>query len=111
VNGKENSSVLDGAFVPLGFVLGESHADEGSDESADCTADAYAGERCHDGTCGDEGADAGDSESADAREEAECSSDDAAGGGPGGCAFGRLGALFMSEGATTFVIRKKDGNG
>src|SRR6476659_8074818 len=34
VNGEESASALDGAFVTLGFVLGDSHSDPGSNETA-----------------------------------------------------------------------------
>ena len=52
---------FDVAFVALGLILRDSHADKGSYDATDCAT----GERAHDGASGDERPDAWDGESAD----------------------------------------------
>ncbi len=110
VYGEEGSSLFEPAFVAAGFVLGNAEAYEGSYHSAERAAYTEAGERCHDGSCGDEGTDTGDSEGSYAGEQAEGSTDDAARGYTGGCALGSFGVLFVSEGSGGFVVRQEDGD-
>ena len=111
VDGEERSAVLDAAFIALRFVLGNAHADKGSDDSAYRAAYAESGECAHDWAGGDERADAGDGEGSDAGKEAERTTDGSACGDAGRGTLRGLGVLLVGEGAGAFVVRKEDGDG
>ncbi len=104
MNGEQDSASLDSSFVAFGFVLWNAHAYKSAEKATDGSTNSESCECGHDGTSGDEWTDARDSKSADAREEAEGSANDASGGGACSGSFGSLGALLVGEGAGGFVI-------
>ncbi len=108
VDGEKCSAVLDAAFVALGFILGDAHADQGSDETAYCAADSEPGERGHDGAGSDEWTNARYGECSDACQQSERSADYSASRSTCGCAFGRLGVFLVSEIASAGVILQQD---
>ena len=48
VNGEQNSAFSDVYFVALGFVLGDAHTYQGTDETTDSAADSEASKSTHD---------------------------------------------------------------
>ena len=109
VDGEEDASVFDSAFVAFGFVLGDAHAYEGSDESSDCSAYSEACQGAHDGAGCDERAYSGDGERSDAGEEAEGPTYDSAGGDSGGGAFRGLGVFLVGEVLAGVDVGHEDG--
>ena len=110
MHGDEDAAILDAAFVALGLVLGNAHADECSDEAADCSANAETRECAHDGTRSDERTDAGDRERADAGEKTERAADDTADAYAGRGAFRRLGVLLGRELTRAVIVGHEDGD-
>src|ERR1700733_15647655 len=108
MNGKEDSALLDVSFISLRLVLGNAESDQGSHETANGSADAYAGERGHDGASRDERAYTGNRERADSRQNAQSPADCAAGQNAGGGAFGGLGVLLVREFFRSLIIRKQN---
>jgi hypothetical protein len=64
VDGKQNSAILDSAFISFGFIFWNSHADQSARNSANRASYARSGERSHDWTGSDKGSGARDGESA-----------------------------------------------
>ena len=110
VNRQECAAVLDGAFEAFGLVLGDTHADEGSDDSSDGAADTESGKRAHDGTGCDERADSGDCQGSDAGEQAECSANDAASGDAGRRAFRGFRILLVGKGTGALIVGEEHGD-
>jgi hypothetical protein len=54
VSGEKYASLLDPAFIAFGFIFGNAHADEGTDEAAHPAAEAEASQGPHDRAGGDE---------------------------------------------------------
>src|SRR5437868_6598934 len=81
------------ALVALHLVLGDPEADERAGQAAHGGADGRPAERRQDGSRGDERADAGNGQRADASEPSERAADDTAGGRTRRSAFRRLRVL------------------
>src|SRR5580765_956387 len=47
VNGKQNSAIFDATLIPLGFILRNSHADQGSSKTPDRAANSGTGQSRH----------------------------------------------------------------
>jgi hypothetical protein len=97
VDGKQNSAILDSAFISFGFIFWNSHADQSARYSANRASYARSGERSHDWTGGEKGSDARDSEGANAGQPAQSAPEYRAGPSPGRGAFWSLGAPLMGE--------------
>ena len=83
--------------VTLRFVLRHTQSDERSDNAADGSAGTNAGQRSHDGASGYERSKTRNGEGADARQQAERTAEDAAGGSACGSTFGSFGIFLMRE--------------
>ena len=65
MNRQKNATFFDAPLVSLRFVLGDAHAHEGANQTADGAADAEAGESGHDRTGRNERTESGNRENAD----------------------------------------------
>ena len=90
----QDAAVFDAAFVTLGFILRNAHADQRADEAARRAADTEPGQRAHDRTRRDERSKAGDGERADAGKQAQRSAHYSARGRAGAVPSGAL--VFFS---------------
>src|SRR4029079_4815946 len=107
---EQHAAVLDATLVPLGFVLGKSHADERTNQPAYRSADPNACERGHDRTGSDEWSQSGDGECADAGKQSQRAADRAARRRAGGRALGRLRVLLVGELLRALVVRQQHRN-
>lgn len=108
MNAKKDAAFFDAAFVALGFVFRDAHADESPGNAADSAAYADSGESGHDGTGGDEGTEAGNGQGSDAGQPAEAAAYYGSGGGAGGSAFGSFGAFAHGEILCAYIFREED---
>ncbi len=107
VDGEKDAAVFDAAFIALGFVLRNSHADESSGNAADGSADARARECRHDGTCGNERPKARDGNGADTQQPSHGAAENCAGAGASGRAFRSLRVFLVGKVASARVLREQ----
>src|SRR6202162_3394917 len=70
--GNENSTLLQPSLIALGFKFRNAHTYESASHSADSAANSSSGQRRHDWSCCDEGAQSRDCQRADTDEPTEC---------------------------------------
>src|SRR5215472_13498322 len=103
---RQDATALDQPLVTFGLVLGDAHADQRSDQTADHRPSPNAGERGHDGSSRDERSEAWNGEGANAREQAEGSANYSAGSRAGSGPFRRLGVPFVSKLLSAQILRQ-----
>ncbi|HSS07783.1 MAG TPA: hypothetical protein VLK83_11690 [Rhodanobacteraceae bacterium] len=97
VHGNQDVPRANLRVVAFGFELGNSHADEPADHATGRCSDSSSPERGHDRTGGNERADTGNRERADASQPTYGGTDTQTRDATRGCAFGRLGVVLVRE--------------
>src|SRR5580700_9258533 len=108
VNRKENSPCLNVAFVPLGFVFGDAHADQRANQTANGAAGSEAGKGTHDWTRRDKRTEPRNCKSSDAGQQAQRTTDNAARGNARRGSFRRLCILLVGKILRTLVILQEN---
>ena len=96
------------SFVPLGFVLGDAHPDEGANQTTDSAADPEAGKSAHDRTSRNERTESGNRKSADPGQQAQGSADHPAGRNAGRGALRRFCILLMGKVFRPWFVLKQN---
>src|SRR6185369_4537887 len=107
---EQHAAVLDATLVPLGFVLGNSHADERTNQPAYRSADPNACERGHDRTGSDEWSQSGDGECTDAGKQSQRAADRAASRGASGRALGCFRVFLVGKLLRALVVGQQHRN-
>src|SRR5579875_495544 len=97
-------------LVAFRLVFGDAHSRKRAGYAADRSTYAEAGKRRHDRSCGNEGPDSGNRQSADANQPSQGASDHPSGHAPGGSALRSFSALFVSEILRSCILRKENRN-
>src|SRR5579872_3944426 len=90
MHGEQDPAFFNPAFVALGFVFGNAHADEGSRNAADGAAYAHSSESSDDWAGCNERADAGNCQRTNTRQPTKGSANYSASCGAGSCPLGCL---------------------
>ena len=110
MHGEQDPALLKPAFVPLGFVLGNAHADERSGHTAHRSAHAHARQGGHNRSRGDEGSYSGDGQKADPGQQSQRSADHRARACARRGPFWSLGVLLRADLPAAQVLRQQYGN-
>src|SRR5580658_3898657 len=94
---EKNATFFDSSFVPLRLILGNTHTDQGPDQTTYRAAYSEAGQSTHDRACGNEWTNAGDRERTDSRQQAQSPTDHSARRYAGGCSLRRFGILLVGK--------------
>src|ERR1700686_4447056 len=110
MHGEQDSAFLDPAFVALGFVFGNAHANESSRDAANRAAYADSGESSHDRSCRNERADARNGQRANTGQPTERSADYGASCGTGCGSLGRLRVFLNREVFRALIFGEQNGD-
>ncbi len=110
MNGQQNATLAQAAFIPLGFVFWNSHPNQGAGESGNRSPYTCAGQGCHDRTGCNEGPHPGDCKRADSGEPAQRAADDCAGRSTCGRTLGSFCAFLVCKVFRPDVFREQDRN-
>src|SRR5580692_2992933 len=106
VNGQENSAVFDAALIPLGFILGDSHSNEGTRKTADRASDAGSRKSCHNRSGSYEGSKSRNRQGTYSHQPSQSSAQQSSGSGARRSTLWGLGALLVGEVLRPLVFGK-----
>src|SRR6202789_1185351 len=101
---QKSSAIFHSSLKPFCLVLRDSHPDQSTHDTAHCAAHPEPGERSHNGARSNQWTYSRNCQSADASQQAECSSDNASSGNPSGGSFGCLGVFLVGECLGALVV-------
>src|SRR5579872_2025443 len=110
MHGEQDSAFLDPAFVTLGFVFGNAHADQSSRDAANCAADAHPCQSSNYRAGCNERADARNCQRTNAGQPTESSANHGTSCSPGCGSLGGLSVLFDCEVFRALILGKQNGD-
>ena len=108
MDAQEDAAIFHLSFITLGFVLGDAHADQGSDHAAGGSASAETDSQGRDDRSGgDQWSDSGNGQSSEPSQCPEGASDDPSGGRASSSSFPELSYSFHARNRAILSVSKK----
>src|SRR5579872_5034324 len=107
MNRQKNTAIFNAAFVSLGFVLRDSHADQSTREPTYCSTYSNSSQGRHNWPGGYEWTKSGNGEGANTEQPSQTATYYRAGSGTGCGTFGRLGVFLVSKILCASALGKK----